>query len=224
MTRVIPALVLGMAGAWGQEIGRIEALIGYSMTWAQESVSTPLLPQPNLSQWRINPGAVASLNLNVNRHLRIVLAEVAGQLQSSGLDLLRNQNVDVSELLGVSTGRLARYHLLAGPEWTIRYGRSTFFVRALAGAASQQALRPAGNEVDPTAEVKTRWGFALGFGGGYEVRLGRHWTLRAAQIDFIPARMGPEDIYLGNTLVAQLPEWQNQWRFQAGFTASFGTR
>ncbi len=103
----------------------------------------------------------------------------------------------------VGTQNFNAYHFLAGPRFTFRTHRATPFAEFLLGAVSlRQEFDGNHNE------------FAMGFGGGVDVPLGKHLAYRIFQADYIPARQ-PQSVGGG---------WNHDFRLQTGIVFTFGKK
>ena len=80
---------------------------------------------------------------------------------------------------GVQTGIFVgeTYEFMAGPRFASRGDTATGFVHAMFGGA---AFR--GFEFSDT-------GFAMAFGGGLDVNVGKGFAIRAIQFDYVPTRL-----------------------------------
>jgi hypothetical protein len=94
------------------------------------------------------------------------------------------------------------YHFLAGPRFTLRTRTVAPFAHAMFGLK------------DLRQELAGNWlTFAMGFGGGVDVRLGKHAAYRIFQADYIPAKRP-----LG------LRGWDSDFRLQTGLVFRFGMK
>ena len=107
--------------------------------------------------------------------------------------------------IGITAEFAAQHHsyittgqFLAGPRFRLRSGRVTEFTHVLVGAY----------RIFPGYSAPTD--FALGLGGGVNVRLTNRVSLRAFQADWIPVK---EEF-----------RWSHQTRFQTGIVFTFGRR
>ncbi len=80
--------------------------------------------------------------------------------------------------------RLQRYSLLLGPRFNWRNSTPLIpFGHALFGATRYHARFP---NKDIQCDTKDETAFAMGFGGGLDIRAGRHVDFRAAEVDYLP--------------------------------------
>jgi len=100
------------------------------------------------------------------------------------------------------TQKLSAYHFLAGPSLTLRTHRAAPFVQALFGVADLREEK-SGN----------RSAFAMGFGGGVDIPVGKHWAYRLFQADYIPAKRP-----------ADLGGWDHDFRLETGVVFNFGRK
>jgi hypothetical protein len=100
------------------------------------------------------------------------------------------------------TQNLGAYHFLAGPRFTLRTHRAAPFAQALFGVVDLHQEK-SGN----------RSAFAMGFGGGVDVSVGRHLAYRLFQADYIPAKR-PNG----------LGGWDHDFRLETGVVFTFGRK
>jgi hypothetical protein len=98
------------------------------------------------------------------------------------------------------TENLSAYHVLGGPRFTRRSHDGTLFAHALFGAVDLRRAPP-GNRTE----------FAMGFGGGVDVRLRKHLAYRIFQADYIPAKRSDGG-------------WAHEFRVETGVVFTFGKR
>lgn len=116
-----------------------------------------------------------------------------------------------SDQVQVSTAdadvKVTRYTYLFGPQFSTCPGDNVrVFAHTLFGGAhdsSKTTLGAATTDFSANA-------FAMGFGGGVDVRLNRHFSFRAVQADYIPTRFGGS--------------WQNNFRLSTGLVFRFGKK
>ena len=90
---------------------------------------------------------------------------------------------------------LSTYHFLAGPRFTLHAHRASPFAEVLFGAAK-------------TPGTST---FAMGFGGGVDVPLGKHLAYRLIQVDYLPTKRA-----------SGIAGWDSDTRVQTGIVFTFG--
>lgn len=99
-----------------------------------------------------------------------------------------------------ATENLSAYYFLAGPRFTVRTHRAAPFAEALFGVATHNG------------KTTGKWSnFAMGFGGGVNVPLGKHLAYRVLQADYVPAR---RPFGVGG--------WESNLRLQTGLVFTFG--
>jgi len=101
------------------------------------------------------------------------------------------------------TTRVSVYHFLGGPRFTRRTHDGTLFVHALLGIVH-------GNAQVPSSQTE----FAMGFGGGADIVLGKRVAYRILQADYISGKRSSN--YGGG--------WENELRIQTGIVFTFGKR
>lgn len=98
--------------------------------------------------------------------------------------------------------KFSTFNFLFGPRFTARGKRFEGFAHALVGGI-QRKVEGFDSQVD----------FALGAGGGVDVKVGKNFAIRLAQVDYIPFR--DRDLFTGEK------EWRNNVRVGAGVTFRF---
>jgi hypothetical protein len=102
---------------------------------------------------------------------------------------------------------LKTFHFLFGPRFSYRGDTVTVFGHALVGGVNVKA------EVDELGIEDSQTDFALGFGGGVDINLGRTFAIRAIQADYIPTRVDDFDFD---------KRWAHHYRVQAGIVIRLG--
>jgi hypothetical protein len=197
MRKIATLLVLGLfslpASAQGN-YPRAELFGGFS--FGSIEVVGPVINSPELAQAL---GFQAAATLNVTEAFGIV-AEVGGlwgDLQSRTFSG------------GTGGGTFRRFQVLAGPRFTRRTNRIVVFVHALPGFAQQRDTRMSTSFFfPPSTTISTSNGFALALGGGIDVKAGRHLSIRAVQVDYLPMRVEGD--------------WRNSVRVGVGVVLKFG--
>lgn len=95
--------------------------------------------------------------------------------------------------------KLKTFNFLFGPRFTARGKRFEGFVHALVGGIQRKI-------VDFDSDVD----FALGAGGGVDIKVGKNFAVRLVQVDYIPFR--DRDLFTGEK------EWRHNARVGAGVT------
>jgi hypothetical protein len=180
---------------WAQEeYPKVEVFGGYSYANIDRILS--------FSRGRENGhGWGASVSGNFHKNFGVT-ADFAGHYG----DLFRTRAFDSD--ISVS-GRA--HEFLFGPRVTLRRKSVTAFAHALFGAV--RASVPSFTRSTPTGTFGFVGGsetaFAMGFGGGLDVNLGKHFAVRAAQVDYIPVHLSPG--------------WLHNVRIQTGIVFKFGS-
>ena len=119
-----------------------------------------------------------------------VLGEVVANVHPNvGLVADFSATFKSTDFLDVRSGRtfrgdLQRYTLLFGPRFNWRNSTPLIpFGHVLFGATHYRARFPNGDINCPT---KDETAFAMGVGGGLDIRAGRHLDLRPVQVDYLP--------------------------------------
>lgn len=125
--------------------------------------------------------------------------------------------------LGFSAGTQQHlYNFLFGPTATAYFGKSSVFAHALFGEAHSSLS--AGVTVPIlggiSAPVTSANAFAMAFGGGVDIGLGRHFAIRAAQLDYIRTSFNSTDA-LASGLSSGLDNHQNSFRYSGGVVWRF---
>jgi len=97
---------------------------------------------------------------------------------------------------------------LFGPRLSFRAKAVTAFAHFLAGGANSKLRDEKG--ISGFEEDNTE--FAMGVGGGFDLNLGRHYAIRAAQFDYLPIHTD-----LNVRLAGGTSSWLHNTRFQTGF-------
>jgi hypothetical protein len=100
----------------------------------------------------------------------------------------------------LQTQNMNAYHFLAGPRFTLRTHGATPFAHTLFGAANLREEK-----------LGTRSGFAMGFGGGVDVPLGKHVAYRLVQADYIGSLRSDSG-------------WDHDFRLETGVVFTFGRK
>ncbi len=102
---------------------------------------------------------------------------------------------------------------LFGPQFNIANNRVRLFGEALFGGAYTNAYADLFKAAGVTGLSADNNGFAMAFGGGVDVKVGRHTALRPAQFDYLLTRYEWKPIGINN---------QSNFRYQAGVVFAFG--
>jgi hypothetical protein len=102
---------------------------------------------------------------------------------------------------------------LFGPQFSIATGRTRIFGEALFGGAYTNAYADLFKAAGITSLSAENNGFAMAFGGGVDVRIGKRTALRPMQFDYLMTRYEWKPIGINN---------QSNFRYQAGVVFAFG--
>ena len=120
-------------------------------------------------------GAVGEVVANVHPNVGLVANFAATFANTQFFDRLSGQTFDA---------KLQRYTLLLGPRFNWRNSTPLIpFAHALFGATHYHA-RFQRNDIICNSKDETA--FAMGFGGGLDIRAGRHIDIRAGEVDYLP--------------------------------------
>jgi hypothetical protein len=159
----------------------------------------------------LNGGDVQG-TFNVNRHFGIT-GDVSG-----GYRTLASISI-----LGVTASANQRlYTFMGGPTVTTDMGRTSLFAHALFGEAHSSL--GAGVQIPIIGGISTNVAsanaFAMDFGGGVDFALSRHFSIRAAQVDYLRTQFSATDA-LTTGLSTSLGNRQNIWRYSSGVVFRF---
>jgi hypothetical protein len=120
-------------------------------------------------------GAMGEIVANVHRNVGLVANFSATFASTDFFDRLSGRTFNA---------KLQRYTLLLGPRFNWRNSTPLIpFAHALFGATRYRARFP---NNDFSCSSKDETAFAMGFGGGLDIRAGKHFDVRAAQVDYLP--------------------------------------
>jgi hypothetical protein len=215
LQRALLFSVIAAGSASAQNLPRIEWFGGYSGAYTDRTGTAPVDSPGSIPNHQLFNGAVFSFDLNLNRHVRLVLGEISWQRHESGLDFSFSPTFQGLPFQ-VSSSHLNSYQLLFGADFTRRSRKYNLFTHGAAGIAARHLVAP-GHDV-----ILSDDGAAFAGGGGLEVDLARHWAYRIGQIDYLLTHMGRQELLIANPLLTALPEWQHSFRFQSGIIFRFG--
>jgi opacity protein-like surface antigen len=126
-------------------------------------------------------------------------------------------------LLGVSAS--ANQHLytyLFGPTVTTNLGRSAVFAHALFGQAHSSLGAGVSLPIvgGISSGITSANAFAMAFGGGVDIGVSPHVSIRAAQVDYLRTQFSATDS-LATGLSSSLNNGQNSFRYSAGIVFRF---
>jgi len=101
---------------------------------------------------------------------------------------------------------------VGGPRVSYRAKPVTVFGHALFGGAYTKLRDEKG--ISGFNESNTE--FAMVFGGGIDVNLGKHYAIRAGQFDYVPIHTDINERFAGGS-----SSWLHNFRYQAGFVFKF---
>jgi opacity protein-like surface antigen len=117
-------------------------------------------------------------------------------------------------VIGDARAELKAYNIMFGPRLSARSDDSNFFIQAMAGVAHRQTDLRSTLNTGPAINADTSAkGFALGFGGGADIRVARNVSIRLFQFDYIPVRVRNDSL---NKV------WTHNYRLQAGVVFNWG--
>lgn len=197
-------LVVALSAQAQTEYPRVELFGGHSYAAVDKRALAFSDARQSASGWE------TSVSVNFNKHFGIT-ADFAGQYGNvrrlSPLVMPPTPPPPVE--LFFST-----HQFLFGPRLTRRTSRVTAFGHALFGANRtriSKILLPGGGSI--TVAGQPEQDFAMAFGGGLDINVGRRFSLRAIQADYLPvrARPGPGSSF-----------WVSHLRLQTGAVVKLG--
>ena len=201
-------LLSGMA-AWAQEFPRAE--VGANYSYLNYNPSAPYSQTHSLN------GGGGELNLNFNEFLGIKMDLQGYGSTLTGFNIAPNATFPLGAQ-GHVEGNLFTY--LFGPQIKVRTHHIQPFGHLLFGGAHTNVYGKAFHTIcqpivggcaiskAPAAEA-----FAMDFGGGVDIPLGKHFAFRPAQVDYLLTRFSNPFTGANN---------QNNFRYSAGVLFSFG--
>lgn len=189
--------LLGMAQESGEPATRGTVYGGYSLFHNNSN---------NFSGWDTQG------TYNFTRHFGVTADFSGDSRQLAGVSFL-----------GFSAGTQQHmYSYLFGPTATTYFGHSSVFGHALFGMAHSSLA--AGVTVPIvggiSAPLNSANAFAMAFGGGVDIGLGRHFAIRAAQVDYIRTNFNSVDA-LASGLSSGIGNNQNSFRYSGGVVWRF---
>ncbi|MCU1267067.1 MAG: outer membrane protein/peptidoglycan-associated protein [Acidobacteria bacterium] len=120
-------------------------------------------------------GVVGEVVANLNEHVGIVANFAATFADTTLVDNISGKSFNA---------KLQRYTFLMGPRFNWRNSTPLIpFAHALFGAAHYRAKFP---DKDISCTNKEETAFAMGFGAGLDIKAGKHFDVRAGEVDYIP--------------------------------------
>ena len=192
-------LMLGLTVSWAQDVPKVEIPIGFSMI----NVHPNLSPITSFNVF----GGGGQVDFNFGSVFG-VKADLMGYTQGSGL---RNQLTEHGLAYGSAGGNLFTY--MFGPQIKKHTGMFQPFGEFLVGAAHTNAYATI-----LTAEGKILQGssdnnaFAMAAGGGIDLRVSKHLSLRPVEVDYLMTRFGARSYQAT----------QNNFRYFGGLNFTMG--
>ncbi len=199
------SMAAAMPYADGLNIGipKAELFLGYSYLRA-----VPTYADGNRLVW-LNGGST-SIAYNLNRHLGLV-----GDFGAYTNSEIRFKGA-YAATVDVDNSNVAVLTFLAGPRLSFRkHDRVTPFVQALFGGVHANQVTLANCTLNCTL-LPSENSFAMTAGGGLDIRVRRHFAIRAIQAEYLMTRF--TSYTTGNTST------QNDMRLSSGIVFRFGTR
>ncbi len=193
MTRLILSSVLVCLTAtpvFGQgDSPKYELAIGYSYRGTRNP-TVSLFGNVFSPGWESANGWALSFTRNLHKNIGVT-ADLAGQYGNRLGPFLYSLGPGSSTL---EIHSFSSHQFLFGPRFFFRAGRVTEYAHTLVGFARTDGGIGTTN-------------FAMGFGGGVQIRLSKRWSVRALQADFIPEKRSDH--------------WQHHVRLQSGIVFNF---
>jgi outer membrane immunogenic protein len=201
-------LLLGMI-AWAQEVPRVE--VGANYGYLHYAPSAPYSQSHSLN------GGGGELNINVNEFLSFKM-DLQGYGSSTTTFNIASNPTFPAGVSGNVQGNLFTY--LFGPQIKLRAHHFQPYGQLLFGGAHTNVYGNAYHTIcqpiaggcaisrAPAAEA-----FAMDFGGGVDIPVGKHFAIRPAQFDYLLTRYSNPFTKTNN---------QNNFRYSAGVVFSLG--
>jgi hypothetical protein len=201
-------LLLGMV-AWAQEFPRAE--VGFDYTYARYAPSAPYSKGHSLN------GGGGSATFNINDYLGIKMDLQGYGSNLTGFNIAPNPTFPLGASGNVQ-GNLFTY--LFGPQVKVRTPKVHPFVHLLFGGAHTNVYGNAFTTIcqpvvggcavskKPAADA-----FAMAFGGGIDIPIHRHVSIRPAELDYLLTRF--DNPFTGH-------KNQNNFRYSAGLVFTLG--
>jgi hypothetical protein len=188
------------------EYPKVELFLGYTHLGTVSNDTVPGNRMVGLN------GGSASVAFNLNRYIGLV-ADIGGyddsQLQLTG--------TGANEPLVVSSSGTA-YTFLFGPRFSFRNStRFTPFAQVLVGGVHASDVTISGCTGTSCTPLPAQTALAMTAGGGLDIRLTRHFSIRAVQAEYMMTRFA--DVAVGSTGAATT---QNDLRLSSGLLFGFG--
>jgi opacity protein-like surface antigen len=159
----------------------------------------------------LNGGEVQG-TFNINRHFGIT-GDFSGSYRTLGSVSLLGVNASASQHL---------FTFMGGPTVNTNMGRASLFAHALFGGAHSSL--GAGVSIPIIGGISTNVSnanaFAMDFGGGVDLALTRHVSIRAVQVDYLRTQFSATDALMTG-LATNLGNHQDTWRYSTGIVFNF---
>jgi Outer membrane protein beta-barrel domain len=206
---VVGIILLSGMAAWAQEFPRVD--VGGNYSYARFAPSAPY------SQGHSINGGGGELNFNINEFLGIKMDLQGFTSNTTAFNIAPNATFPAGAH-GSVQGNLFTY--LFGPQIKVRTHHLQPYAQLLFGGAHTNVYGNAFHTIcqpiaggctvskGPTAEA-----FAMEFGGGVDIPVGKHFAIRPAEVDYLLTRFS--NVFTGASN-------QNNFRYSAGLLFSFG--
>src|SRR5438105_2721077 len=201
-------LLLGVA-AWAQEFPRAEVGLDYSYARFAPSI-------PNSQGHSLNGGG-GWVIFNINEYIGLKM-----DLQGYGSNLTSFTIPSTANFPGGANGKVQGnlFTYLFGPEIKVRAHQVHPFGHLLFGGAHSNVYGNAFTTIcQPVAggcafsKAPSGDAFAMAFGGGLDIPIGKHFSFRPGEVDYLLTRYSNPFTSTNN---------QNNFRYSAGVLFSFG--
>lgn len=199
-TRVIAFVLLGALPALAQEFPKVEVAAGYSFV----NVHPNLAP---ITSFNVNGGGGAFV-YNISNWIGIK-ADFFGYDAGSGF----KNDIRKTGYSGSASGNVFTY--LFGPQIKKHSGRLQPFGEALFGAAHTNAYATILKAQNIYNGDGNNNGFAMEFGGGLDIPVGKTIQIRPVEVDYLGT-------HFGSNHIANYSQWQANFKYVAGVNFTFG--
>lgn len=199
---ILAFVIVAALTALGQEYPTVEVAAGYSLV----NVHPNLAP---ITSFNVNGGGGAFV-YNVTNWIGIK-ADFYGYGAGSGFknDILK------TGYSGAVSGNVFTY--MFGPQIKKHSGKLQPFGEALFGAAHTNAYATILKAQNLYNGAGSNNGFAMEFGGGLDIPIGKTFEFRPVEVDYLGT-------HFGSNHVASYSAWQANFKYMAGVNLTFGGR
>lgn len=195
-TKLVVVLIVALLStaffpARAQEFSRWESFGGFSYANVGLGPQASLFGPVSKSYYGFHLG----VNFNPSRTFSVVLMDLGIQSRGSR----------VPPPFRHSDNSVVTSRALFGPELKIRTRKANGFAHALVGVTNTRLVE---TNSFGTIDLVRRTNLALGFGGGFDIRLRPRVAIRVLQADYVPAHLQGK--------------WQNDFRVSTGVVFRFG--